>query len=80
MFLASPEQYTGLTLAAGEIQSFRNEALTVTDAVTVIDFGSHKCAILDPDGGFIEAFVDWAAEPDTYASSPVDNPTVSIRP
>jgi hypothetical protein len=77
VFLASPEQYTGLTLAAGEIQSFRKEALTVTDAVTVIDFGSHKCAILDPDGGFIEAFVDWAAEPDTSASSPVDNPTVS---
>lgn len=63
VFLANPEQQAGLSIAASEIKAVRAEIATVTDNVTVIDFGKHTSTILNRDDGFLEPLLDAPVDP-----------------
>lgn len=54
VFLANPDQQTGIAAAADEIRTIADGIRTVTDNVVVIDFGTSKAALLDPAHGFAE--------------------------
>jgi type III restriction enzyme len=78
VFLADATAQTGLQGAAEQIKAVATEIRAVTDDVSIVEVGTGRVALTDPNGGFAELLFPEperaSADPSTFHLPPTDQP------